>query len=68
MLLLTIASGSPVFDLATNGLAQNGYGAGSPGGYSHVACFLIEVVLTAGFLVVILGSTDDRCAGRASRR
>src|SRR4029453_15637917 len=37
-LLLTIASGSPVFDLAANGLAQNGYGVGSPGGYSLVAC------------------------------
>lgn len=59
-LLLTIASGSPVFDLATNGLAQNGYGPGSPAGYGLVACFLTEVVLTAGFLVVILGSTDDR--------
>jgi len=59
-LLLTIASGSPVFDLATNGLAQNGYGPGSPAGYGLAACFLMEVVLTAGFLVVILGSTDDR--------
>ena len=59
-LLLFIASGGPGYDLATNGLAQNGYGAASPGQYSLAAGFLIEVVLTAGFLLVILGSTDSR--------
>ena len=58
--LLIIASGSPVFSLADAGLAQNGFGDGSPGGYSMMAGFLIELVLTAGFLVVILGSTDGR--------
>jgi aquaporin Z len=58
--LLFIASGSPGFDLATNGLAQNGYGEASPGQYSLAAGFVCEVVLTAGFLLVILGSTDSR--------
>jgi len=58
--LLFIASGAPGFDLATNGLAQNGYGDASPGHYSLAAGFVCEVVLTAGFLVVILGSTDTR--------
>ncbi|HTK58497.1 MAG TPA: aquaporin Z [Sphingomicrobium sp.] len=58
--LLVIASGSPSFSLPDAGLAQNGYGDGSPGGYSMMAGFLIELVLTAGFLVVILGSTDGR--------
>jgi aquaporin Z len=58
--LLFIASGSPGFDLATNGLAQNGYGEASPGQYSLAAGFVCEVVLTAGFLLVILGSTDNR--------
>ena len=33
---------------------------GSPGGYSLLACFVAEVVLTAFFLLVILGSTDER--------
>jgi aquaporin Z len=59
--LLIIASGSPAFSLPDAGLAQNGFGDdGSPGGYSMMAGFLIELVLTAGFLVVILGSTDGR--------
>jgi aquaporin Z len=60
VVLLFIASGSPGFDVAANGLAQNGYGEASPGHYSLAAGFLCEVVLTAGFLLVILGSTDDR--------
>jgi aquaporin Z len=59
-LLLFIASGAPGFDLAANGLAQNGYGSASPGGYSMQAGLVCEVVLTAGFLLVILGATDDR--------
>ena len=58
--LYLIASGQPNYDLATNGLAANGYGTGSPGGYSLASGLLIEVVLTLGFLVVILGSTDTR--------
>jgi aquaporin Z len=59
-LLLFIASGKPGFDIAASGLAQNGYGDASPGGYSLQAGLAIELVLTAGFLMVILGSTDDR--------
>ena len=58
-LLVVIASGTPGFDIA-NGLAQNGYGEASPGHYSMLAGLAIEVVLTAGFLTVILGSTDTR--------
>ncbi len=54
--LFVIASGKPEF--APGGFASNGYGALSPGGYSLTAALLIEVVLTAGFLIVILGSTS----------
>src|SRR6201991_4150972 len=57
--LLLIASGKPEFSLA-GGFASNGYGLHSPGGYSLVACFVAEVVLTAFFLLVILGATDQR--------
>jgi aquaporin Z len=57
--LYLIASGKPGFSLA-GGFASNGYGAHSPGGYSLLACFVAETVLTAFFLLVILGSTDER--------
>lgn len=59
-LLLQIATGKAGFELAANGLAVNGVGDLSPGGYSMMAGVLIEVVLTLGFLMVILGSTDSR--------
>jgi len=57
--LYLIASGKPGFSLAA-GFASNGYGDHSPGGYSLLACFVAEVVLTAFFLLVILGATDER--------
>src|SRR3546814_14948429 len=56
-LLYYIAQGSPAFDIA-NGLAANGYDAGSPGGYDIWSALIIEIVLTAGFVWVIMGSTD----------
>jgi aquaporin Z len=58
-LLYLIANGKPGFDLA-DGLAANGYGIHSPGGYSLGACLLTEVVLTCLFVMIILGSTDRR--------
>jgi aquaporin Z len=54
-----IASGHPGFNLA-GGLASNGYGEHSPGGFSLLSAFVTEVVLTFGFLMIILGSTDAR--------
>ena len=57
--LFVIASGKAGFDLS-GGFASNGYGAHSPGGYSLLACFVAEVVLTMFFLLVIMGSTDRR--------
>lgn len=57
--LYLIASGAPGFDVA-NGFASNGYGAHSPGGYSLHSALIAEVVLTAFFLIIILGSTDKR--------
>ena len=57
--LYMIASGAPGFDLS-GGLASNGYGAHSPGGYSLASGFLTEVVMTLMFLVIILGATDRR--------
>lgn len=58
--LSLIASGKAGFDLAQSGFAANGYAEHSPGGYSLVAGFTAEVVLTFFFLLVILGATDRR--------
>lgn len=57
--LYLIASGAPGFD-AAKGFASNGYAEHSPGGYSMMAAFVCEVVLTMFFLLVILGATDQR--------
>lgn len=57
--LFTIASGKAGFSTSA-GFAANGYGAHSPGGYSLAAALVIEIVMTAGFLTIILGVTDRR--------
>ena len=57
--LYLIASGKNGFTLAA-GFASNGYAAHSPDGYSLGACLIAEVVLTFMFLMIILGSTDQR--------
>jgi aquaporin Z len=57
--LYLIASGKAGFDLA-GGFASNGYAEHSPGGYTLRACLIDEVVLTAGFIFVIMGATDHR--------
>lgn len=54
--LYAIASGKAGW--TPGGFATNGYGELSPGGYSLHAALLIETILTAGFIVVILGSTS----------
>lgn len=55
-ILYAIASGAP--DFKAGGFASNGYGDLSPGHYSVYAAFLAEMVLTAAFIVVILGTTS----------
>ena len=57
--LYVIASGAASFDVHA-GFASNGYGAHSPGGYSLLAAFVAETVLTAFFLIVVMGATDER--------
>ena len=57
--LFVIAGGKAGFDMSA-GFAANGYGAHSPGGYTLVAAFVCELVMTFMFLVIIMGSTDKR--------
>ena len=55
-----IALGNPTFVQIGNFLGANGYGNGSPGGYSLEACFLAEVLFTFLFLLVIHGSLSEK--------
>lgn len=57
--LFVIASGKAGFDV-TAGFASNGFGEHSPGGYSMLAALVTELVLTAAFVMVIMGATDER--------
>jgi len=59
LVLYVIASGAAGFSI-TGGFASNGFGEHSPGGYSLIACLVAEIVLTAFFLIVIMGATDKR--------
>ena len=57
--LYLIASGKAGFD-AGAGFASNGFGEHSPGGYSMQAALIAEIVLTAFFVMIIMGATDRR--------
>lgn len=56
--LYLIASGKTGFDAVASGFASNGFGEHSPNDYDMMAALLIEFVLTAFFLIIIMGSTD----------
>jgi aquaporin Z len=55
--LAVIATGVDGFDIQDSGFAANGFGDQSPGGYSLLAALVCEVVMTAVFLIVIMGAT-----------
>jgi aquaporin Z len=57
--LYLIASGKTGYDIAVNGLGQNGYGAGYLGEYSLTSALVFEAVMTFLFVTVILGATQD---------
>lgn len=61
-ILYCIASGKDGFSASASGFASNGYGAHSPGGYNLVSAALMEVVMTALFLIVIYGVTAPQAA------
>ncbi len=58
-ILYLIVQGQAGFS-STGGFASNGFGELSPGQYSLVSALIIEIVLTAFFLIIILGATDQR--------
>jgi aquaporin Z len=59
-ILFLIASGKEGYDIAKNGLGQNGWGPGYLGEYSMGAAFIAEVVFTCIFLLVIFGATHEK--------
>jgi aquaporin Z len=60
LVLLGVASGKDGFSAKGSGFASNGYGDHSPFNYNLGAVLLVEIILTAVFLYVIIGSTDVR--------
>ncbi len=56
--LYLIVSGAPGFE-GVGGFASNGYGEASPEGYSMISALIIEIVMTAFFIVIILGATSS---------
>ncbi|WP_170468545.1 aquaporin Z [Ruegeria arenilitoris] len=56
--LYLIVSGAPNFE-GVGSFASNGYGAASPEGYSLTSALVIEIVMTAFFVIVILGATSN---------
>ncbi|MEX0280935.1 MAG: aquaporin Z [Arenibacterium sp.] len=61
--LYLVVSGGADFT-GVGGFASNGYGDASPGGYSMLSVLVAEVVLTAFFLIIILGSTSANATSR----
>ena len=58
-ILAAIVSGQPDFDVHA-GFASNGYGAHSPGGYPFISALVSEVVMTFGFVFVVMGITHAK--------
>lgn len=63
LILMVIASGKADYSVATNGLGQNGFGAGYLGEYSMAAALVFEFVMTFIFVTVILGATAAGAPG-----
>ncbi|WP_317171177.1 aquaporin Z [Croceivirga sp. JEA036] len=61
-IIYLIATGKPGFEVGS--FAANGYDEHSPGGYNIISAFVAELVLTFIFLLVILGSTDEKSNGK----
>ncbi|MBD0860199.1 aquaporin Z [Gordonia sp. zg691] len=59
LMLFLIAKGRPDF-VAEGNMAANGFGEHSPSDYSLVSVLIAEILLTAFFLMVVLGATDGR--------
>lgn len=59
-LIATGQSGFAIDASSAGAFATNGFGEFSPGGYSMMSALIAEIVLTAIFLIIIMGSTHHR--------
>lgn len=59
-ILLLIATGKDGYNIADNGLGQNGYALSSPANYNLLSGFIAETIFTFIFLFVIFGSTSTK--------
>ncbi len=55
--LFLVVSGAAGFE-GVGSFASNGYGEASPEGYNMMSALIIEILLTAFFLIIILGATS----------
>lgn len=58
VVLYVVATGKPGFE--AGGFASNGYGESSPGKYSLMAAFVVELVMSGFFIFIILATTAPR--------
>lgn len=63
--IAAIVSGLDGFSFSESGFAANGFGDQSPGGFPLASVLVAEVVLTAFFLIVILGATSKHAIAGA---
>lgn len=62
IVIFVVANGIDGFSASDSGFAANGYGDQSPGGYNLASAAVIEIVLTAVFLIVILAVTSAKAS------
>ena len=66
LLIYTMATNSAGgYDIAANGLGQNGWGAGYGGEFFMISALIFEIVATAVFVIVILGVTEEKTGSPA---
>jgi len=62
LMLYVIESGKEGFNMAESGFGCNGYEEHSIGKFSLLSALIAEILLTAMFLIIIMGVTDKKAA------
>ncbi len=60
LLALTLSGTDGYFSRAQDaGFASNGYGSHSPAGFDLLSVAILEIIVTAAFVLIVLGTTDE---------